>query len=79
VFKLCTKAARAREERRVEKKQMEQVNLKTKCWKRTIIYQKRRAIRQTHKTTLPTPFHYKDGSATNKSATARNQNGWLRF
>lgn len=40
-----------REERKVEKNLKGRVNLKTKVLKRTIIYQKRRAIRQTHKTT----------------------------
>jgi hypothetical protein len=45
-----------REERKVEKKQTDKVNVKTKVLKRTIIYQKRRTIRQTHKTTHAPPF-----------------------
>jgi hypothetical protein len=58
------------EVRGMEKKQTDQVNLKTKLLKRTIIYQKRRAIRQGHNTLTPS-FATKMAVPENKTRSAR--------
>jgi hypothetical protein len=56
--------------RGMEYKQTDQVNLKTKLLKRTIIYQKRRAIRQGHNTLAPS-FATKMAVPQNKTGTSR--------